>query len=376
MSRMPRAQVPIAGNLPPSREWLDYLRSLGEAGDASGIQKALQRLQEQVDGIDVSVRPPQLQAVGSVNAQGLLSDGLVQLSLIGDTAAPSSFNFYGADAEGVRGWFKPDISNLAGVDFTARTPVAGDALVFDGGHWSPGAVLSNPMIDVGDLIIGGSAGSPVRAPAGAIGSVLTSNGPSAAPAWKPPAAGSSGGRGYANARLKVAGSFIGLSDYGGTPSALTVGTNAQYFTPFSVEREIKIETLYAVVSALQATSVFRLGIYSNSDSGASSLPATLLGETGDLSGAVVGNVGGPLTPKVTLVPGVVYWAAFLTRGGNAGFRCHAVANFPPAWLGRQSATVNNAYNHYFAIGAWVSLPAAFSSGTITSANIPAIYLTE
>lgn len=57
----------------------------------------------------------------------------------------------------------------------------------------PGSVLTNPMEDVGDLIVGGAAGAPTRLPAGAAGYVLQSGGPGVAPSYQPGAGG--GGRG-------------------------------------------------------------------------------------------------------------------------------------------------------------------------------------
>ncbi len=44
----------------------------------------------------------------------------------------------------------------------------------------------NPMTTQGDLIVGGTSGTPTRTAAGALNYVLTSNGPGAAPTWKVP----------------------------------------------------------------------------------------------------------------------------------------------------------------------------------------------
>lgn len=235
----------------------------------------------------------------------------------------------------------------------------GDALIYSGSGdiWLPGV----QVIDVNDLV-----GFP-----GGTTDVLRADG-----SFGPVAAGG-GARGYANARLKVAGGSVGLADYGGTPTTIAAATNGQYFQPFSVERTITVATLYAEVTTLQATSVFRLGIYDNDESGSIHVPGTLLGQTGDLSGAATGNVGGALTPGVTLTPGLVYWSAMFSRGGNATFRAHPIANFPPAWLGRSVATNNNAYNHYRLTASWSVMPSTYpGSGAITSAAVPAVFLTE
>lgn len=57
----------------------------------------------------------------------------------------------------------------------------------------PSTGMSNPMTTQGDLIVGGSSGTPSRLAAGSSGYVLTSNGAGATPSW---AAASSGGGGY------------------------------------------------------------------------------------------------------------------------------------------------------------------------------------
>jgi hypothetical protein len=51
----------------------------------------------------------------------------------------------------------------------------------DGYTWA--AALSNPMADIGDMIIGGAAGAPAKLVAVAVGSYLASKGVTTAPAW-------------------------------------------------------------------------------------------------------------------------------------------------------------------------------------------------
>ncbi len=64
------------------------------------------------------------------------------------------------------------------------------------------AGLSNPMTTVGDLIIGGASGTPIRLAAGTSAFVLTSNGPGVAPTWSAATGGGwgiSGNTGLTNA---------------------------------------------------------------------------------------------------------------------------------------------------------------------------------
>lgn len=101
------------------------------------------------------------------------------------------------------------MSTLASVvvrDLFANRPAAGIAgrLFFasdtgnayrdNGSSWdtiTAGTGLTNPMTTAGDLIVGGSSGTPGRLAAGTSGNVLTSNGPGVAPSWQAASGGSS-----------------------------------------------------------------------------------------------------------------------------------------------------------------------------------------
>ncbi len=93
-------------------------------------------------------------------------------------------------------------------------------------------VLSNPMTDEGDLIIGGASGTPTRLAAGTSGDVLTSNGPGAEPSWQP---GGSGG--YvptpptSGSSTGTAGQYSILS--GGAALAVCVSTNTWKMVPLN-----------------------------------------------------------------------------------------------------------------------------------------------
>ncbi len=126
----------------------------------------------------------------SVKHYGVLTDGNVTLTLVGDSDAPGNSYYYGTDASGVKGWHALSLDALSDVDLTTVPPTSGDALVFDGTDWVPGAVLSNPMTTPGDMIVGGVAGAPTAVAAGTLNYVWTSNGPGVAPSWQVPSAGS------------------------------------------------------------------------------------------------------------------------------------------------------------------------------------------
>lgn len=69
-----------------------------------------------------------------------------------------------------------------------------------------GGGMTNPMTTAGDLIVGGTGGTPTRTAAGTLNYVLTSNGPGAAPTWKVPT-----GSGASNANAVSVDSINGPS---------------------------------------------------------------------------------------------------------------------------------------------------------------------
>lgn len=257
--------------------------------------------------------------------------------------------------DGVTAWVDLGYSVPGRADLTGLQD--GDVLIWNGSgeEWFPGT----PSADVNDLF-----GFP-----GGTADFLRADGTFATPSG-------GGGRGYAQARLKVTGGSVGLADYGGVPTTAAAGVNALYFQPFSVERTITIATLYAEITTTNI-GTFRIGVYANDESGAVHVPGALLGETADLSSGTLGNSGGALTPSVILVPGVVYWSCIAYHSNGGSYRAHPTTSFPPAWMGRSASNQNAGYNHYRVTTAWATLPSPYpGGGTLTSAAVPAVFLTE
>jgi hypothetical protein len=99
-----------------------------------------------------------------------------------------------------------------------------------------GGGMTNPMTTKGDVILGDTAGAPVRLAAGTAGQVLTAAGAGAFPAWATPAAGggSGGGSGAALASAayqRTSGDYTTTStsfvDVDATNLALTIVTGAR-----------------------------------------------------------------------------------------------------------------------------------------------------
>lgn len=102
--KLPRPQTAIAGGLPPTPEWFEYLRQLqlffGENSDtAAQIQVIIARLEELEAEGSARILGPE-----SVSVFGTLQNGLVQLTLVNDALAPGNTYYYGTGPTGTKGW--------------------------------------------------------------------------------------------------------------------------------------------------------------------------------------------------------------------------------------------------------------------------------
>ena len=69
------------------------------------------------------------------------------------------------------------------VTFPDAAPTSNTALAYNGTNYAWSSLLSNPMTTGGDIIYGGSGGTPTRLPNGTAGQLLSSNGGTSAPSW-------------------------------------------------------------------------------------------------------------------------------------------------------------------------------------------------
>lgn len=103
---LPRAQAPVAERgAPVTREWYSFFQSLlafieSTGGNTEAIQEILSRL----DALEESENAI-IQGLQSVNVQGTLSGGVVQITLVNDGDDVGNTYYYGTDAAGVKGWF-------------------------------------------------------------------------------------------------------------------------------------------------------------------------------------------------------------------------------------------------------------------------------
>lgn len=101
---LPRANAPIAGNLPASREFYDFLRELlALAGQQTSDSESIEALAARVLALENAegATPATIIGLGSVLVTGSLASGLVTIELTSDATAPCSAaaTFVGGDAD-------------------------------------------------------------------------------------------------------------------------------------------------------------------------------------------------------------------------------------------------------------------------------------
>lgn len=200
------------------------------------------------------------------------------------------------------------------------------------GAWGPrgsggGGGFANPMTTLGDLIVGGAAGSPSRLAAGAADYVFTSNGPGAAPAWKVAGSGSgvpdvNGVTGSveivagAGATVTTSGSTITIASTGGGSGASTYHGG---FTDPTVE-----DGDFIVRKVTGVTDLAILFIGDSITSGQEVTTAPVGPCATDLSLGVVTvtgvNEGVPGSKSGDWLPGSTNYNAAVTAGSEAGAR--------------------------------------------------------
>lgn len=163
-----------------------------------------------------------------------------------------------------------------------------------------------------------------------------------------------------------------VGDVNGTAlTTLTLTAARLFFVPLVVPRPVWLVGLRISVTTAAAGTA-SIGIYSNSIIAGNDTPGALLAQVTGLDTGSVGDKTGTL--KITLLPGVLYWACLIASAA-AAVRALGVGSVQAA-LGR---TVNGttAITHLYAAGSGSTLPATAPNTTIVgTGNLPAIYLVE
>lgn len=104
---LPRAQAPIAGNIPTTKEWYDFFQSL--LGDSIGADLAEQLATLAARVAELEQNAPgsfTIQGFGSITVAGTPEAGIVQIYLEGDADEPGPRFYYGTGPDGMRGFFR------------------------------------------------------------------------------------------------------------------------------------------------------------------------------------------------------------------------------------------------------------------------------
>lgn len=155
-----------------------------------------------------------------------------------------------------------------------------------------------------------------------------------------------------------------------TDSQLAIGVaqtaNTAVFWPFRVPRAITISDLAARVTTLHAANNFQLAIYANNP--ATNRPTgSELGKTASISTAATGALSAVLAGgNITLVPGVVYWAACNTSSSTVVLTSMASANNYTAYIVGAATLADVAGSNTGCL--FLTTPLTFNTwGSVTSA---------
>ncbi|MCX8017181.1 MAG: DUF1822 family protein [Rhodocyclaceae bacterium] len=156
-----------------------------------------------------------------------------------------------------------------------------------------------------------------------------------------------------------------------TTLALTGGR--VYCIPFVVPREVVISGLRVSVTGSSAGSIM-LGIYESTIIGGTEVPYGVLAQLTAALDTSSGDKTGSFASNLTLLPGVIYWAA-LVAITTVSVRAVPVASIQTS-LGRQVGN-NGVISHIYSSTSGAVLPTP-GPGTLTDGTgpIPAIYLIE
>lgn len=153
---------------------------------------------------------------------------------------------------------------------------------------------------------------------------------------------------------------------GANLSTISLSGGRLYLQPFSVQRELSISGLGIYITTA-ATGGAVLGIYDTTVISGSETPGSVIAETPDIDTSVAVFVQGSFANSITLYPGVIYWAALLSKA-FISVRKNAVAN---PCIGRNGVSAQ-----YFQVNTpgQSTLPNPAPSALTFSTNFPAIYV--
>lgn len=145
---LPRANAPIAGNLPATREFYDFLRELiALAGEQSSDTESIEQLAARVLALEKAGGQSPKSIIGLSSVLVTDSATLAQIQLQGDVSSVPPWHYYGTDAIGSDRKFNAFPANLQGV---AELDGEGYAFRLLDGTWGQRTFLEGDGITITD----------------------------------------------------------------------------------------------------------------------------------------------------------------------------------------------------------------------------------
>lgn len=111
----------------PTREFYSFFRDLVRfVTQTQGNSAALTDILARLDALEAASASD---VVGQHSVQVIQQEAQTLVRLVGDLSSPAAASYYGAGADGAKGWFQRLLATLADVDLTGLAD--GDALVWD-----------------------------------------------------------------------------------------------------------------------------------------------------------------------------------------------------------------------------------------------------
>ena len=120
---LPRAQAPIAGNAPTTREWYEFFRKLLQfVGENSTVGQDITQILQRISALEADQSALAIiQGFGSIVVNGSLASGAITISLQGEDEGIGPTYYYGTGPDGLKGWYPVSDTLAAGENVTLDT---------------------------------------------------------------------------------------------------------------------------------------------------------------------------------------------------------------------------------------------------------------
>ena len=104
---LPKAQAPISGRDPTTREWYEFFRKLLQfVGENSSVAPDIQSILQRLTALEADQSASaMIQGFGSIVVNGSLAGGVITISLQGEDEGIGPTYYYGTGPDGVKGFY-------------------------------------------------------------------------------------------------------------------------------------------------------------------------------------------------------------------------------------------------------------------------------